>query len=202
MKLLFGSSRTSSMSVIEPYFERLTQTIQNCDKQHWDEAIDLIDAAWQADQQIIVFGNGGSALAAQHAITDWNKNLYLASGHPFRGVSLADNMGIFSAYSNDACYEDVFLEQLRPLVKPNDVIVAISGSGNSENVVRALQHAKQSAATIICLTGYDGGRIHAIADCNVHVPVDDMQVAEDMHLVFIHVALQELMTRGRSRDHR
>ncbi len=162
----------------------------------------MIDAAWQADQQIIVFGNGGSALAAQHAITDWNKSLFLASGRQFRGVSLADNMGIFSAYSNDACYEDVFLEQLRPLVKAGDVVVAISGSGNSENVVRAVQYAKQHGATVICLTGFDGGRIHSLADCNVHIAINDMQVAEDMHLVFIHVVLRELMKRGGERSTR
>ena len=187
------------MSIIETYFDQLAQTVQRCDKTHWDKAIDLIDAAWQADQQIIALGNGGSALAAQHAITDWNKSLFLASGRRFRGISLADNMGIFSAYANDACYEDVFVEQLRPVARANDVVIAISGSGNSENVVRAIDYAKSCGATIICLTGFDGGRIHPLADCNVHVPIDDMQVAEDMHLVFIHVVLRELMVRGRDR---
>lgn len=186
------------MTILESYFQNLVQTVQGCDQKKWVEAIDLIDAAWKADKQVIVFGNGGSALAAQHAITDWNKNLFLASGRRFRGVSLADNLGIFSAYSNDACYEDVFLEQLRPLVQSGDVVVAISGSGNSENVVRAVQHAKQCEATVICLTGFDGGRIHGLADCNVHIAIDDMQVAEDLHLVFIHVALRELMERGRA----
>lgn len=183
------------MTIVESYFERLTETISNCAQQDWDRAIEMIDEAWQNDRQVIVLGNGGSALAAQHAITDWNKNLFLTAGRQFRGISLADNMGIFSAYSNDACYEDVFLEQLRPLLQADDLVIAISGSGNSENVVRALEHAKERNARIVCLTGYDGGRIHALADCNVHVPVDDMQVAEDLHLVFIHVALRELMTR-------
>ncbi len=190
---------TTTMSILGSYLERLTETIQRCDKGHWDDAINLIDQTWQNDRQTIVLGNGGSALAAQHAITDWNKNLYLASGRRFRGVSLADNMGIFSAYSNDTCYEDVFVEQLRPILEPQDLLVAISGSGNSENVVRAIQHAKQVGAKVLCLTGYDGGRIHALADCNVHIPIDDMQVAEDMHLVFIHVALRELMDRGQQR---
>ena len=109
-------------------------------------------------------------------------------------------MGIFSAYANDVCYEDVFLAQLRPVLRSGDLVIAISGSGNSENVVRALQYAKSNDATIICLTGYDGGRIHSMADCNVHIGVDDMQIAEDLHLVFIHVALRELMDRGRRRS--
>ncbi|MFK8110701.1 MAG: SIS domain-containing protein [Rubripirellula sp.] len=187
------------MSSTASYFDRLVQTVQGCDQAQWDNAIDRIDAAWQADQQIIVLGNGGSALAAQHAITDWNKNLFMVSGHRFRGVSLADNMGIFSAYSNDVCYEDVFLEQLRPVVQAKDVVIAVSGSGNSENVVRAIKHAKDQGADVICLTGFDGGKIHAMADCNVHIAIDDMQIAEDMHLVFIHVALKELMRRGQER---
>ncbi len=187
------------MTITHSYFDKLRATIDGCNTGQWDTAIDLIDRAWLEDRQVIVFGNGGSALAAQHCITDWNKSLYMASGKPFRGVSLADNMGIFSAYANDVCYEDVFLEQLRPLLRPGDLVIAISGSGNSENVVRGLKYAKSNGATILCLTGYDGGRIHAMADCNVHVDVDDMQVAEDMHLVFIHVALRELMNRGRDR---
>ena len=166
-----------------------------------DRAIDLLDAAWCEGRQVVVFGNGGSALAAQHAITDWNKNLFLAAGKPFRGVSLADNMGIFSAYSNDVCYEDVFLEQLRPILAPGDVVVAISGSGNSENVVRAVKYANDNDCVVICLTGFDGGRIRSLADCSVHIPIDDMQVAEDMHLVFIHVSLRELMQRGANRQH-
>lgn len=187
------------MTITLTYFKNLHHTIDRCDTAQWDKAVDLIDQAWLDDRQVIVFGNGGSALAAQHSITDWNKNLFLAAKKPFRGVSLADNMGIFSAYSNDTCYEDVFLEQLRPVLRPDDLVIAISGSGNSENVVRALDHAKGVGASIICLTGYDGGRIHALADCNVHIPIDDMQVAEDMHLVFIHVVLRELMARGRAR---
>jgi D-sedoheptulose 7-phosphate isomerase len=196
----FESLEQSLMSILESYFDRLTQTIQACDKPRWDEAVDLIDAAWLADRQIIVLGNGGSALAAQHAITDWNKNLFLASGQRFRGVSLADNMGIFSAYSNDVSYEDVFLQQLKPIVEAGDVLVAISGSGNSENVVRAVTHAKEKDAKVICVTGYDGGKIRSMADCSVHVPIDDMQVAEDLHLVFIHVTLRELMNRGTERN--
>lgn len=187
------------MTITHTYFEKLHTTIDSCDTAQWDQAINLIDQAWLDDRQVIVFGNGGSALAAQHCITDWNKNLYIAANKPFRGVSLADNMGIFSAYANDICYEDVFLEQLRPVLRPHDLVIAISGSGNSENVVRALQYAKSNDSTIICLTGFDGGRIHTLADCNVHIEVDDMQVAEDMHLVFVHVALRELMNRGRDR---
>lgn len=189
------NGKRSQATVTGSYIDRLRRTIDRCNQLEWDLAIDMIDTAWEQDRQIIVFGNGGSALAAQHAITDWNKNLFLTSGRPFRGVCLADNIGIVSAYSNDMCYEDVFLAQLRSTLRPGDVVLAISGSGNSENIVRALDYARQQDARIICLTGFDGGRIHALADCNVHVPVEDMQIAEDLHLVFIHVALRELMSR-------
>jgi D-sedoheptulose 7-phosphate isomerase len=119
------------MTITKTYFQNLQRTVDQCDSSQWDRAIEMIDQAWQNERQTIVLGNGGSALAAQHAITDWNKNLFVASGRQFRGVSLADNMGIFSAYSNDVCYEDVFVEQLRPVLQPEDLVVAISGSGNS-----------------------------------------------------------------------
>ncbi len=181
--------------ILENYFQKLQETIKLCNQSDWERAINIIDDAWEKNNQVIVFGNGGSALAAQHAITDWNKNLYLMTGRPFRGVSLCDNLGIFSAYSNDISYEDVFAAQIKPVIHVDDVVIAISGSGNSENVVRALNHAKEIGSKIICLTGYDGGRIFNLADCNVHIPINDMQIAEDLHVVFIHVTLRELLHR-------
>ncbi|WP_372718235.1 SIS domain-containing protein [Novipirellula sp.] len=191
-----ANASATDLSQVTEYFSALKDTIDRCDLEEWQAAIDLIDQTWKADAQTIVFGNGGSALAAQHAVTDWNKSLYLASGRRFRGISLADNMGIFSAYANDVCYEDVFLEQLRPIVCEGDLVVAISGSGNSENVVRAVKYAKEQGAKVICLTGFDGGKVHEFADINVHIPIHDMQVAEDMHVVFIHNVIKNLMHRN------
>lgn len=182
--------------IIAEYLSRLTRAIERCSKDEWCRAVGIIDAAWRSERQIIVFGNGGSALTAMHAITDWNKTLYLTSGRRFRGVCLNENPGLFSAYANDMSYEDVFVRQLEAIVRERDVIVAVSGSGNSENVVRAVQLARDAGATTICVTGFDGGRISGLADCNVNIPVDDMQISEDLHLVFVHVVLRELMARS------
>ena len=111
------------------YLTRLSQTVAALDTDAFDRAIGLVRSAWQNDKQIIVFGNGGSALTAQHYVTDWNKAIYLKTGRPFRGVCLAENMGLITAYANDISYHDVFLEQLKPVLSKGDLVIGISGGG-------------------------------------------------------------------------
>src|ERR1700719_1849294 len=125
---------SAPVGTAEIYFSRLQDTINGIDKAAFNAAIDLIGSVWLAAKQIIVFGNGGSALTAQHFVTDWNKSLYLKTGRPFRGVCLAENIGLLSAYANDISYHDIFVEQLKPILSPDDLVIGISGSGNSENV--------------------------------------------------------------------
>jgi D-sedoheptulose 7-phosphate isomerase len=174
------------------YFDRLSQALGEQDVALYDQAIDLVRAAWQNGRQVITLGNGGSSMTALHFQTDWAKNIYLKTGRPFRGRSLVDNMGLVMAYSNDFSFQDVFIEQLKNILEPGDLVVAISGSGNSENVIRAVEYANQHGAVTLGLSGYDGGRLKKISQHNLWVDVPDMQIVEDIHAVFGHLVLQAL----------
>ena len=135
--------------------------------------------AYEAGRYIITCGNGGSAYNASHFITDWNKMINLATGKPFRGISLCDNIGIVTAFANDLSYDEVFAGQLRAILTPGDLVIAISGSGNSRNVVKAIEYAASAGAETLAIVGYDGGRLKQIAKHVVWIPSHDMQLCED-----------------------
>jgi D-sedoheptulose 7-phosphate isomerase len=154
--------------------------------------IDLVQAAFERGQQIITCGNGGSAHTASHYITDWNKPISLATGKKFRGTSLCDNSGIVTALANDLAFEEIFSGQLKAILDANDLVIAISGSGNSRNVVRAVEYANESGAETLAVVGYDGGELKRVAKHVVWVPCFDMQLCEDVHLMFGHMVMKAL----------
>jgi D-sedoheptulose 7-phosphate isomerase len=154
--------------------------------------IDLVRRAFDEGQQIITCGNGGSAYAASHYITDWNKMVNLATGRKFRGISLCDNIGIVTAFANDVSYDEVFTGQLRAILGRGDLVIAVSGSGNSRNVVKAVEYANESGAETLAIVGYDGGTLKRIAKHSVWVPSFDMQLCEDVHLMFGHMVMKTL----------
>jgi D-sedoheptulose 7-phosphate isomerase len=132
---------TSSLST--SYLGKLAGCLHCLNREELDRGIELIRAAWQKGQQIVTLGNGGSAMTALHFITDWNKMTHLATGKPFRGRTLLDNIGMVTAYGNDLSYADIFAEQIKNIAVPGDLVIAISGSGNSENVIRAVTAANE-----------------------------------------------------------
>ncbi len=174
------------------YFAKLEKVIGSIDHKSLDEAVALVAEAQSAGRQIITLGNGGSSLTALHFITDWNKGIYLATKRPFRGRSLVDNVGLTFAYSNDISFADVFTEQLKNILEKRDLVIAISGSGNSANVVRAVEYANANGAITLGLCGYNGGKLKEIAKHVVWANVDDMQICEDIHSIFGHVVMQRL----------
>ena len=174
------------------YFARLGATIQALDYQSLDRAVALVAKAWRDGRQVITLGNGGSSLTALHFVNDWNKSVAARGGRPFRGRSLVDNVGLIMAYANDVSFQDVFIEQLKNILTPGDLVIAISGSGNSENVIRAVEYANSAGAVTLGLCGYDGGRLKERAHHQVWVNVHDMQLAEDVHAMFGHVVMQAL----------
>ena len=183
---------SAPVGTAEVYFSRLQHTINGIDKAAFNSAVDLIKSVWLAGKQIIVFGNGGSALTAQHYVTDWNKSVYLKTGRPFRGVCLAENVGLLSAYANDMSYQDIFVEQLKPVLSTQDLVIGISGSGNSENVLRAIRHANDHGGITLGICGYDGGKLRKTARHAICADVNDMQLSEDIHLIFGHITMQTL----------
>ncbi|MFZ4854801.1 MAG: D-sedoheptulose-7-phosphate isomerase [Desulfuromonadaceae bacterium] len=174
------------------YFNRLNQLLQHLDNSSIDHAVGLVAKAWLDGKQIFTLGNGGSALTAMHFINDWNKSVYMANKLPFRGRSLVDNIGLVMSYGNDLSFQDIFVEQLKNLLGPGDLVIAISGSGNSENVLRAVKYANENEAVTLGLCGYRGGKLKEIAQHSVWVDIDDMQLAEDVHSIFGHIVMQSL----------
>lgn len=176
----------------DKYFTKLKLLLNNLNHEEIDNGIALIADAWQHGRKVICLGNGGSALTANHFITDWNKSIFLRTGKPFRGHSLSDNMGLITAYANDISYADVFSEQLKNMLDPSDLVIAISGSGNSENVIRAVNYANEHGGITLGLCGYDGGKLKHIAQHTVWINANDMQLSEDLHFIFGHIVMQRL----------
>jgi D-sedoheptulose 7-phosphate isomerase len=152
--------------------------------------------AYEAGRTVYLFGNGGSASLASHFACDLGKGTaYCNGGKRFRVLALTDNIPAMTAWANDSSYEDVFSEQLRNFVQPQDIAFAISGSGNSGNVLRALQVAREAAATTIGIAGFQGGKMKSLCDICLVVPSDDMQVIEDLHLAMAHSIFRIVSSR-------
>jgi len=188
---------TTSPGPASRYLSRLQHTLAECvQTSEIDNGVALIERAWKDGRQIITLGNGGSSMTALHFITDWNKSVFLSSGIPFRGRTLVDNIGLLMAYGNDISFQDIFIEQLKNILQTGDLVIAISGSGNSENVIRAVEYANAQGAVTLGLCGYQGGRLLRTARHTLWARVDDMQLCEDVHAIFGHIVMQELCARG------
>jgi D-sedoheptulose 7-phosphate isomerase len=144
--------------------------------------------AYEEGRRIFLFGNGGSASLASHFACDLGKGTVIHGDHGkrFQAIALTDNLALLTAWANDSSYDDVFAEQLRNLIQPGDVAFAISGSGNSPNVLLALQVAREFGALNIGLGGFQGGKMKALCDICMVVPSDNMQIIEDLHVGIAH----------------
>lgn len=178
------------------YFEKMSNTISKVNLEEFELGIQLIKTAWLNNKQIITLGNGGSSMTALHFITDWNKMIYLKTQKQFRGRTLVDNMGLIMAYGNDISFEDVFVEQLKNVLQEGDLVIAISGSGNSPNVIKAVEYANNNGAVTLGLSGYSGGKLKQISQNNIWIDINDMQIVEDLHAMFGHVVMQNICEVG------
>ena len=157
-------------------------------------AADLLLDCHARGRVVFVVGNGGSAATASHLACDLAKGTRLGGAPTFRVVPLTDNVPLLTAWANDTSYDRVFAEQLASLARPGDLLLAISASGNSPNVVAAAEAARELGATTVALTGRTGGRLALLADLAVRVPSDRIELVEDAHLIVAHslcVALRQ-----------
>ncbi len=176
----------------QAYLDKSARLLQALDCAAIDNGVKVVKDAWIQGRQIITLGNGGSSMTALHMITDWNKSIFKSSGRPFRGRSLVDNMGLLMAYGNDISFQDIFIEQLKNIMQPGDLVIAISGSGNSENVIRAVNYANENGGVTLGLCGYSGGKLKDLAQHTIWVNANDMQLCEDIHAMFGHIVMQKL----------
>lgn len=180
------SDRTSAQ-IVPQYFRDLKTAVENLPHAAIDRVRAELLRAYHDERNIFVFGNGGSAATASHMVCDLGKGTTMArASKRFRIASLTDNVPTLTAWANDVGYEHIFAEQLNNLVLPNDVVLAISGSGNSPNVLRALEVARNAKAVVLGLTGYEGGKMKPLCDVCVVVPSSNMQIIEDLHHSIAH----------------
>lgn len=182
----------SANFTVSNYLSAHVRLGQQLDVDAFQKGIDMIKFAFDSGKKIITCGNGGSASTASHYITDWNKMINLATGKKFRGVSLCDNVGLITAYGNDMSYADVFSGQIDALMDKGDLLVAVSGSGNSPNILRAIEAARLAGGDILGVVGYDGGKMMSMCNHSVWVKSFDMQLCEDVHLMFGHMVMKSL----------
>lgn len=179
---------------IAGYVQRLQQAIDGLDHDAVNLFIQTLVRARREKRRIFIMGNGGSAATASHFCCDFNKGASLEGVPRFRFVCLNDNLPTLMAYANDQGYDDVFVEQLKNLFEPGDVVIGISGSGNSANILKAMEYANANGGLTIGLCGYDGGRLKKVASLSIHVVVNDMQISEDLHMILDHLCMKVLTT--------
>jgi D-sedoheptulose 7-phosphate isomerase len=178
------------------YFDELRRVADNLPHDSINKIAEELLKANQSGRMVVLFGNGGSASLASHFACDLGKGTaYCDGGKRFRVLALTDNISTLTAWANDSSYDDIFAEQLRNFVQPQDIAFAISGSGNSTNVVNALCVAREAGATTIGVTGFEGGKMKSLCDICVVVPSDNMQIIEDLHLSMAHSIFRILCSR-------
>ena len=178
------------------YFEQVAALCADLGAQT-DRFIATLYRGLEEQRTIFLCGNGGSASAASHFGQDLAKGTLssMSASRRFRVIPLTDNVGFITALANDEGYESIFEQQLRNLARDGDLLVAISGSGNSPNVLRAVEYAHSIGMTTIGVTGFDGGKLRALSKQSVHVPIDDMGMCEAIHGVVFHAAMCFLRER-------
>jgi len=174
---------------IKNYIKQEIEILKSLNVEAIDAAMNLLNAALESEKNIYVFGNGGSAATASHFTNDFNKGISEHTKKKYRFVCLNDNIATITAIANDISYDEVFYFQLKGRIKEGDLVIAISGSGNSLNVIKAVEYVKEQGNVIIGLTGYNGGKLKTLCDISLHVPVDNMQITEDIHMVFDHLMM-------------
>ena len=171
----------------DAYFETLARAAASVDRARIQEAAAILEAAHREDRSVFACGNGGSAAIANHLACDHCKGVATDTKLRPRVHSLSANVEILTAIANDISYADVFAYQLRNLGRPGDVLVTVSASGDSENIIRAIDVAKSGGMQVIAMTGFTGGRAGKVADVNLHVAADNYGVAEDIHQGLMHI---------------
>jgi D-sedoheptulose 7-phosphate isomerase len=177
------------------YCQGLKQALDAVSVDAVEEFVQLLERACQEGRQVFLMGNGGSGSTASHVACDLNKGVSYGRQQRFRVICLNDSLPTVMAYANDVSYEDIFVEPLKNFLRPGDLVIGLSGSGNSANVLKAIDYANQQGAFTVGLSGYDGGKLARVVRMPIVVPVHDMQKAEEVHLTIFHVAMQTLCAR-------
>ncbi len=176
-----------AMALIKQYLSLLTDAINAISEDEVQDVIDTLKSAYDEGRQVFLLGNGGSASTASHIACDLQKSIKEYTGKRFKAMSITDNVAIMTAWANDTDYERIFSEQIDSLLNDGDVVIAISGSGNSPNVIKAVERANEMGAITIGWSGFDGGKLAKVSQKPMIIKSDNMQRIEDVHLILGHL---------------
>ncbi|MGE0384270.1 MAG: SIS domain-containing protein [Gammaproteobacteria bacterium] len=184
-----------ALATVAGYLERLQAAIARLQHEQIEAIVDRLLDAWREDRKVFIFGNGGSAATASHFACDLGKGTIHPGTKRFRVISLSDAIPTMTAWANDADYSEVFVQQLANLLDPGDLVIGISGSGNSPNVLKAVEYGRRHGAHTIALTGFAGGKLKDIAAQSLIVPAECIQIVEDVHMAIEHTVCMRLYGR-------
>ncbi|HZU01407.1 MAG TPA: SIS domain-containing protein [Ktedonobacteraceae bacterium] len=186
------------MESITTYFIQLEQMVRDISLPDLQNVLDLLEEAYHNGHRVFIMGNGGSAATASHFALDLAKNTIMPGAPRLKAISLTDHVPLITAWSNDTAYEHIFAEQLANLIEPGDVVLGISASGNSLNVINAMRLAKQCRAYTVALLGAKGGKIKDMVDAYVLAPGQNIEQEEDAHMILAHVITRHMREVVRS----
>jgi len=181
------------MDRVTGYLETTANILLNAPVDDIRKVANLVLQAYKTDKQVFVMGNGGSAATASHLACDLQKTIGHLREKKFKVMALTDNIPMMTAWANDVDYANIFASQLDTWVQPGDIVVGISGSGNSPNVIAALGLANEKGAITVGMSGFDGGWLAQVAQHNIIVPSSNMQQIEDAHMIFSHLIFRYLL---------
>ena len=188
----YGSHPMNDIKRLDEYKNMLLSAVTGFDFGQLESAVQLVRETYRADRQIFTMGNGGSAAVAVHLAADFGKNI-AKPGEKFpRIMTLCANSSALTALGNDSGYDETFSGQLRNFLNPGDLLIAISSSGNSPNIVKGVEFAQANGGKVIGMSGFDGGRLKQLADISLHVPVKVYEVVEDVHSIFCHAIIHAM----------
>ena len=175
------------------YISRLTGVLERINGNNFEEFVALLDKQHKQQANIFIFGNGGSASTASHFACDINKGVSYGKENKFKVICLNDNLPTILSYANDISFDDVFVAQLKNFIQKDDLVIGISGSGNSENVIRAISYADKQGVETFGFCGFGGGKLKDVAKKSIVICSEDMQKIEDAHFIILHCAMQCFM---------
>ncbi len=176
-------------TMMKAYQKELIDHIEQLNPKEMEGFIQLLLDAYHRDSQVFIVGNGGSAATANHFVCDFGKNAVQGDKRRFRILSLCDNIEKMTALGNDIAFEEIFRQQLINLMRPNDVMIVVSASGNSPDLVRACEYCKEKGGKIVALAGFTGGKIKDFADVSMVVDSKSYERIEDLHLIILHMVV-------------
>lgn len=179
-------------SQIKNYLLKVSKTINKINTKDVEQCANILLEAYENNKNIFICGNGGSAATASHFACDINKGVSFGLDKRFKIIALTDNLATITAYSNDVGYDAIFIEQLKNFYTEGDVLIGISGSGYSANVLKAVEYVNDNKGITIGWTGFNGGKLKEISRFSIDANINDMQISEDIHMILVHLMMKIL----------